>query len=196
MSAAPLEYVGSIHIFLGPYRGNPVALYLRRNGERVAISPKVYPFNSVVGEAETPNKAAADFEEKWKAKGLVAADMYNGPSWEGGIKPERPAPPKPPGTGAAVAPAAPAGKPAGEVPPIAPKPATAPAGTTVAPTAQPVPAQPSTGTTKVAASAPSPSAGPAPSPDKPAAPLPGSSETPTATSVAVPGEPASKPSSS
>jgi hypothetical protein len=93
--AEPLEYVGSIHIILGPYRGNPVALYLRRNEGKVVISPKVYPFNSIAGEAETPNKAAADFEEKWKAKALVAPDMYDGPNWEGGIKPERPAPPKP-----------------------------------------------------------------------------------------------------
>ena len=53
----------------------------------------------------SPNKAAADFEEKWKAKGL-SADMYSGPSWEGGIKPEKPAPPKPPAT---PKPAAPAG---------------------------------------------------------------------------------------
>jgi len=89
-----LEYVGTIHIFLGPYRGNPIALYLQREGERCVISPKVYPWKEVVGEGETPNKAAANFEEKWKAKGLPA-EMYNGPSWEGGIKPERPKPPPP-----------------------------------------------------------------------------------------------------
>jgi hypothetical protein len=111
--AEPLEYVGTIHIILGPYRGNPVALYLRRNEGKVIISPKVYPFNSIAGEAETPNKAAADFEEKWKAKALVAPDMYDGPNWEGGIKPERPAPPKPaaapkPATEGTVKPAAPA----------------------------------------------------------------------------------------
>ena len=89
-----LEYVGSVHIFLGPYRGNPIALYLKRGESRCEIGPKAYPWNDVVGAGETPNKAAADFEEKWKTKGL-AADMYSGPSWEGGIKPERPAPPKP-----------------------------------------------------------------------------------------------------
>lgn len=90
-----LEYVGSVHIYLGPYRGNPVALYLKRSDANCQIGPKVYPWNNVVGTGETPNKAAADFEEKWKAKGL-SADMYSGPSWEGGIKPEKPAPPKPP----------------------------------------------------------------------------------------------------
>jgi hypothetical protein len=89
-----LEYVGSVHIYLGPYRGNPIALYLKRSDANCQIGPKVYPWNNVVGTGETPNKAAADFEEKWRAKGL-SADMYSGPSWEGGIKPEKPAPPKP-----------------------------------------------------------------------------------------------------
>jgi hypothetical protein len=99
-----LEYVGSVHIYLGPYRGNPIALYLKRSDGSCQIGPKVYPWNGVVGIGDSPNKAAADFEEKWKAKGL-AADMYSGPSWEGGIKPEKPAPPKPP---AAAKPATPA----------------------------------------------------------------------------------------
>ncbi|CAE6707912.1 MAG: hypothetical protein H8K06_05570 [Nitrospira sp.] len=94
MVATLLEYVGSVHIYLGPYRGNPIALYLRRTDTGCQIGPRAYPWNDVVGAGETPNKAAADFEEKWKGKGL-AADMYSGPSWEGGIKPERPAPPKP-----------------------------------------------------------------------------------------------------
>jgi hypothetical protein len=92
--ASLLEYVGSVHIFLGPYRGNPIALYLRRTESGCQIGPKVYPWNDVTGIGETPNKAAADFEEKWKTNGLTA-DMYSGPAWEGGIKPERPAPPKP-----------------------------------------------------------------------------------------------------
>ena len=123
--ATLLEYVGSVHIYLGPYRGNPIALYLRRTETGCQISPRAYPWNDVVGTGETPNKAAADFEEKWKGKGL-AADMYSGPSWEGGIKPEKPAPPKPavppkptaaPAAGAPtsavpVAPAAPVAKPA------------------------------------------------------------------------------------
>lgn len=89
-----LEYVGSVHIYIGPYRGNPIALYLKRSDNSCQIGPKVYPWNDVVGIGETPNKAAADFENKWKAKGL-SSDMYSGPSWEGGIKPEKPAPPKP-----------------------------------------------------------------------------------------------------
>jgi hypothetical protein len=98
-----LEYVGSIHIYLGPYRGNPIALYLKRLDTRCEIGPKAYPWNDVVGVGETPNKAAADFEDKWKAKGL-APEMFSGPSWESGIKPERPAPPKPAAPPATAAP--------------------------------------------------------------------------------------------
>ena len=65
-----LEYAGSVHIYLGPYRGNPIALYLKRTETGCQIGPKAYPWNDVVGSGETPNKAAADFEEKWKTKGL------------------------------------------------------------------------------------------------------------------------------
>ncbi|GIW55171.1 MAG: hypothetical protein KatS3mg082_1575 [Nitrospiraceae bacterium] len=83
MMANLLEYVGCIHIYLGPYRGNPIALYLKRGNGVCEIGPKAYPWNDVVGMGETPNRAAADFEEKWKAKGL-SPDMYTGPSWEGG----------------------------------------------------------------------------------------------------------------
>ena len=100
-----LEYVGCVHIYLGPYRGNPIALYLKRTETSCQIGPKAYPWNNVIGTGETPNKAAADFEEKWKTNGL-SAEMYSGPAWEGGIKPEKPAPPKPPAAPKPVAPAA------------------------------------------------------------------------------------------
>ena len=109
--ASLLEYVGSIHIYLGPYRGNPISLYLRRTEKGCQIGPRIYPWNDVFGKGETPNKAAADFEDKWKGKG-IASDMYDGPNWEGGIKPERPAPPKspaPPKPAASPTAAAPAG---------------------------------------------------------------------------------------
>ncbi|MBI3356078.1 MAG: hypothetical protein HY038_04785 [Nitrospirae bacterium] len=100
-----LEYVGCVHIYLGPYRGNPIALYLKRTESGCQIGPKAYPWNDVMGVGETPNKAAADFEEKWKTNGLTA-DMYSGPAWEGGIKPEKPAPPKPAASPKPPAPAA------------------------------------------------------------------------------------------
>lgn len=134
--ASLLEYVGSVHIFLGPYRGNPIAIYLRRTESGCQIGPKVYPWNDVMGVGETPNKAAADFEEKWKTKGLTA-NMYSGPAWEGGIKPERPAPPKP---------AAPPPKPA-----TPPKAATAPVDTAPA---SPVPAAAAVSTEETSTPAP------------------------------------------
>jgi hypothetical protein len=140
--ASLLEYVGSVHIYLGPYRGNPIALYLKRTETGCQIGPKVYPWNDVIGLGDTPNKAAADFEEKWKARGLTA-DMYSGPAWEGGIKPEKPAPPKPavppkPAASAATSPA-PASAPAPQ-PQTMPERAAAPSGTDGQPTA--VPTQP------------------------------------------------------
>jgi hypothetical protein len=140
--ASLLEYVGSVHIYLGPYRGNPIALYLKRTETGCQIGPKVYPWNDVIGLGDTPNKAAADFEEKWKARGLTA-DMYSGPAWEGGIKPEKPAPPKPavppkPAAPAATSPA-PASAPA-PLPQTMPERAAAPSGTDGQPTA--VPTQP------------------------------------------------------
>jgi len=129
-----LEYAGSVHIFLGPYRGNPIALYLKRTETGCQIGPKAYPWNDVVGSGETPNKAAADFEEKWKTKGL-STDMYSGPSWEGGIKPEKPAPPKPP---AAPKPAVSAAASAAVGQPVVP--AASPIETTPAPAPAPAPA--------------------------------------------------------
>jgi len=126
--ASLLEYVGSVHIYLGPYRGNPITLYLKRTESGCQIGPKVYPWNDVLGVGETPNKAAADFEEKWKGKGLTA-DLYSGPAWEGGIKPEKPAPPKP---AAPLKPAAPAS--------AATSPAAKPTGSAATPAPEPTPA--------------------------------------------------------
>jgi hypothetical protein len=133
-----LEYVGSVHIYLGPYRGNPISLYLKRLDTGCQIGPKAYPWNDVVGSGETPNKAAADFEEKWKAKGL-SADMYSGPSWEEGIKPEKPAPPKPP---AAPKPAAPPAASAPDGQPSGPAASPAAASDTTTDTAAALAAQP------------------------------------------------------
>jgi len=89
------EFVGTVHIFLGPYRGNPIALYIRQDSDMYKISPRIYPWNRTIGIGENPNKAAADFENNWKKNGL-SPDMYSGPHWEGGIKPEKPKPAPPP----------------------------------------------------------------------------------------------------
>lgn len=107
------ELVGTVHIILGPYRGNPIALYMCQDESTCRISPRIYPWNQTIGTGETPNKAAADFEARWKETHL-ADDMYTGPHWEGGIKPEKPKP-------------APAPKPV-----TAPKPATPPVAKTEA----------------------------------------------------------------
>ena len=158
-----LEYVGCVHIFLGPYRGNPIALYLRRTDSGCQIGPKVYPWNDVLGVGETPNKAAADFEEKWKVRGLTA-DMYSGPAWEGGIKPEKPAPPKP---AAAAKPAA----------PPAPKPA---------PAAQPAPPPQATPNQPVPAQVPTPQPPPSSQPNTQAEATVGAPATPAEQAAAPP----------
>jgi hypothetical protein len=146
-----LEYVGYVHIYLGPYRGNPIALYLLRSDKGCRIGPKAYPWNDVIGIGETPNKAAADFEEKWKGKGL-SADLYSGPSWEGGIKPEKPAPPKP------AAPPKPSATPGTPAQPASTS--TAPAGSGSAPSP---PTKPSTNAPAQPASAtPAPPGSPTP----------------------------------
>ncbi len=131
------EFVGTIHIFFGPYRGNPIGLYLRKEGGSCSISPTIYPWNRVVGVGETANKAAADFDAKWK-EGDLAEEMYSGPHWEGGIKPEKPKPPPKPATP----------KPEAAPPPdtaTAPKPdvGTSPASPTPAGSADPPSAMPS-----------------------------------------------------
>ena len=138
--ASLLEYVGCVHIFLGPYRGNPIALYLNRTESECQIGPKVYPWNDVLGVGETPNKAAADFEEKWKARGLTA-EIYSGPAWEGGIKPEKPAPPKPAAAPKPAVPTSTAGSlPARQADPPA-QTTTNPASTAPVPGAQPPPSR-------------------------------------------------------
>lgn len=119
------ELVGTVHIIFGPYRGNPIALYMRQDGSICQISPRVYPWNRTVGVGETPNKAAADFEAKWKETGL-ADEMYHGPSWEGGIKPEKPKPAPPPKPAAPPTPK----------PEASPKPTDSPGSVTPSPSAK------------------------------------------------------------
>ena len=99
------ELVGTVHIIFGPYRGNPVALYMLQDGSICQIAPRIYPWNRTVGIGDTPNRAAADFEKKWKQAGL-AEEMYTGPHWEGGIKPEKPKPPPKPAASPAAKPVA------------------------------------------------------------------------------------------
>lgn len=172
MASLP-EFVGTVHIFLGPYRGNPIALYLQRDEDETTchIAPRIYPWNRTIGSGETPNKAAAAFEVKWKA-GDLTAEMYSGPHWEGGIKPEKPKPPPKP--------AAP--KPAAAATTGTPKPETAPAATEKSPAPSPPAA-----TAKTAESAPAAAKTPPP------AATAESSPTTTTSSASTP-TPSSEPS--
>ena len=118
------QLVGTVHIIFGPYRGNPIALYMRQDGSICQIAPNIYPWNRIVGVGDTPNRAAADFDKKWKETEM-ADDMYTGPHWEGGIKPEKPKPPPkpavPPGK-AEDKPTVEASSPASATPPPSPVP--------------------------------------------------------------------------
>ncbi len=170
MSTLP-EFVGTIHIFLGPYRGNPIALYLRQDGESYQISPTIYPWNRIVGTGETVNKAAADFDLKWKA-GELKPEMYSGPHWEGGIKPEKPKPPP---------------KPAASPKPATTEPAKAETTGTGLPkpeTAQAGPAKPEATAPSTPAQAPFASSEPSPTQTAPITPAPPSPALPTETNSA------------
>ena len=73
------ELVGTVHIIFGPYRGNPIALYMRQDGSICQISPRIYPWNRRVGIGDTPNRAAADFEKKMERSRLSCRNVYWSP---------------------------------------------------------------------------------------------------------------------
>lgn len=68
MVATLLEYVGSVHIYLGPYRGNPIALYLRRTEAGCQIGPRAYPWNDVVGAGKPPTRPPQISKKSGRAK--------------------------------------------------------------------------------------------------------------------------------
>ncbi|MBI3607969.1 MAG: hypothetical protein HY207_08385 [Nitrospirae bacterium] len=118
----PRRFVGTVHLFQGPAKSNPMSLYAHKEGEAYVVSPVVDPWNTVIGKGATINKAAGDFEIKWKAQ-PIPAEQYTGPHWEEGIKAEKPpAPPKP----AAPPPAASAPASASGAPPTGPSTVPAP----------------------------------------------------------------------
>ena len=89
------RFVGTVHLFQGPSQSNPVSLYARKEGDTYVVSPVVDPWKTVIGKGVTINKAAGDFEIKWKAQ-PIPAEQYTGPHWEEGIKAEKPPPPPKP----------------------------------------------------------------------------------------------------
>lgn len=106
MISVPKRLVGTVHLYQGPSKSNPVAVYARKQGEEYLVAPLIEPWSAVLGKGPTINKAAGDFEIKWKAQ-PIPADQYTGPHWEEGIKAEKPpAPPKPAAAPVSAPPAA------------------------------------------------------------------------------------------
>lgn len=116
------RFVGTVHVFQGPSKSNPVALYARKQGADFVIAAVIDPWNTVSGSGPTINKAAGNFEINWKAQ-PIPAEQYSGPHWEEGIKAEKPAPPPKPAAPAAVAGATAPTQPAVPVAPAAEPPA-------------------------------------------------------------------------
>jgi hypothetical protein len=96
-----MEFIGTLQFFnQNGKRGNPLALYLERTDSGACrISIRLPQWHELVGVGPTPNKAAGDFEIKLKSA-YPLPGAYDGPAWNG-IKAEKPAPPKPPASGAA-----------------------------------------------------------------------------------------------
>lgn len=100
-----MEFIGTVQFRVNNARGNPVAIFMEQGDGECRITFRLSQWRHIVGAGATVNKAAADFETNLKAA-LSSEGAYEGPYWNGGIKPEKPAPPKP------AAAAAPATKPA------------------------------------------------------------------------------------
>ena len=112
MMAQKLEFVGTVQFWPNGVRGNPVALFMEKteSGE-CRISARLPDWRHVVGVGATVNKAAGNYELNLKAT-VSAEGAYEGPYWNGGIKAEKPAPPKPAAASSPPAPPAPTGTPA------------------------------------------------------------------------------------
>lgn len=93
--AQKLEFVGTVQFWPNGARGNPVALFMEKteSGE-CRISARLPDRRHIAGVGATVNKAAGNYELNLKAA-ASAADAYEGPYWNAGIKAEKPAPPKP-----------------------------------------------------------------------------------------------------
>ena len=95
MMAQKLEFVGTVQFWPNGVRGNPVALFMEKTeGGECRISARLPEWRHIVGAGATVNKAAGNYELTLKAA-VSAANAYEGPYWNGGIKAEKPAPPKP-----------------------------------------------------------------------------------------------------
>jgi hypothetical protein len=93
--APKVEFVGTVQFWPNGVRGNPVGLFMEKleSGE-CRISARLPEWRHIVGLGATVNKAAGDYELNLKAA-APAEGAYEGPYWNGGIKAEKPVPPKP-----------------------------------------------------------------------------------------------------
>ena len=93
--APKVEFVGTVQFWPNGVRGNPVGLFMEKleSGE-CRISARLPEWRHLVGIGATVNKAAGNYEMNLKAA-TPAEGAYEGPYWSGGIKAEKPAPPKP-----------------------------------------------------------------------------------------------------
>lgn len=104
-----VEFIGTLQFKEKKRFGNPIALYVERAESECRVSARAPEWRHIVGVGATVNKAAGDFEIKLKA--MVPPTLtYDGPSWTGGVKAEKPAPPKPPPSSPKPEPAAAPGK--------------------------------------------------------------------------------------
>lgn len=122
-----MEFIATVQFREDGARGNPVSIFMEQGDGECRMTFRLPQWKHIVGVGATANKAAANFETNLKAA-LPSEGAYEGPYWNGGIKPEKPAPPKPP----APAPTA--------------KPALSPAKTAASPPATPPPPPAENGT--------------------------------------------------
>ena len=115
--AQKLEFVGTVQFWPNGVRGNPVALFMEKqeSGE-CRISASLPGWRHIAGVGATVNKAAGNYELTLKAA-VAAEGAYEGPYWNGGIKAEKPAPPKPAVPPPTPAPGATPGAPTAPAPP-------------------------------------------------------------------------------
>lgn len=93
--APAVEFVGTVQFWPNGVRGNPVGLFMEKlDGGGCRISARLPEWRHITGVGATVNKAAGNYELNLKAA-VPAEGAYEGPYWNGGIKAEKPAPPKP-----------------------------------------------------------------------------------------------------
>ncbi len=89
-----MEFIGTVQFRANGARGNPIALIMEQVEGEYRIASRLPQWRHIVGTGTTANKAAGNFEVNLKAA-LPSEGAYEGPYWNGGVKAEKPVPPKP-----------------------------------------------------------------------------------------------------